>query len=93
MNIINRKLLSNYRFSNQIVFAVNCEWEPWSSWSTCSNTCGTGTRNRIRRIRLHEENGGTCTGDSLETSQENCGACPPGNYINRHSSGGLLNLV
>ena len=44
-------------------------------------TCGIGTRTRIRRIQSHEENGGACTGDSIETLQETCGSCPAGKYI------------
>ena len=59
--------------------SVDCEWEPWSSWSTCSLTCGPGIKTRIRRIHSHERNGGSCNGDSIETSQESCGVCPSGN--------------
>ena len=58
---------------------VNCVWTDWSTWSTCSVTCGTGTRVRGRVISVHEENGGVaCTGDSIETLQENCGTCTDG---------------
>ena len=60
---------------------MNCIWESWSSWSTCSITCGTGTQFRIRRIQSHEENGGTCTGDVTEVSQVNCGTCPAGKKL------------
>lgn len=49
------------------------------SWSACSITCGTGTKIRVRMISTHEENGGTsCSGDSTETSQLDCGTCPAG---------------
>ena len=58
---------------------VDCEWDIWSAWSTCSITCGTGSKIRIRRIQSYEENGGTCTGDSIEVSQVDCGTCPVGN--------------
>ena len=70
--------LKNCSFKNYLIL-VNCAWENWSSWSTCSITCGTGTKTRSRRISVHEENGGTaCSGDSTETSQVNCGTCPAG---------------
>ena len=60
---------------------MNCAWGSWSSWSTCSVTCGTGTKNRVRTISTHETNGGTaCSGDSIETTQLSCGACPAGNF-------------
>ena len=61
------------------VTLVNCQWESWGSWSACSITCGTGSKVRIRRILSYEENGGTCTGDSIEVSQVDCGTCPVGN--------------
>ena len=66
---------------------VNCAWDDWSSWSSCSITCGTGTKSRSRVIKTHEENGGTaCTGDSSEISQLSCGTCPAGKiYTNFHS--------
>ena len=59
-------------------YIVNCIWASWSTWSACSITCGTGTKHRVRVIQTHEENGGTCSGDAVETSQENCGTCPAG---------------
>ena len=58
---------------------VDCVWASWSTWSTCSVTCGTGTRVRGRVISVQEVNGGVaCTGDSIETLQENCGTCTDG---------------
>ena len=60
---------------------VNCAWENWSAWSTCSITCGTGIKIRTRRISVHESNGGTaCSGDNMETSQQSCGEC----FCKRH---------
>ena len=59
-------------------YIVDCTWEQWTSWSSCSATCGPGRRNRYRRIQSHEENGGSCDGASVETMQTSCGNCPDG---------------
>ena len=42
---------------------VDCEWDDWSQWESCTVTCGSGfvRRNRIRKI--YEKDGGhTCFG-------------------------------
>ena len=69
-------MFTNY--DDQFNLIANCVWASWSTWSACSITCGTGMKLRARRIQLEEENGGTCTGDTLEASQVNCGTCPAG---------------
>ena len=61
-----------------LIVLVDCTWEQWTSWSSCSSSCGQGRRNRYRRIQSHEENGGSCDGASVETSQISCGTCPDG---------------
>lgn len=42
-----------------------CEWTPWSSWSDCTKTCGTGIRERVREWTT----GGPCDleGENRET--------------------------
>lgn len=37
---------------------VDCEWHSWSSWSTCTNSCGGGTRERFRSKKQESANGG-----------------------------------
>lgn len=61
-----------------------CDWEPWSTWSSCSKTCGDGTRQRSRGLCCKQtETYDACLAScgiadaSLET--EPCGfVCPAG---------------
>lgn len=42
---------------------VDCEFEEWGAWQSCSSSCGTGQRLRNRGYLVHERHGGKpCTG-------------------------------
>ena len=51
---------------NTFVPSVEGSWTAWSSWNTCSSTCGTGTQSRTRSYT----GGLPCTGSSSDT--QNC---------------------
>ena len=52
-----------------------CVWGQWSTWSTCSHTCGGGTINRSRNVTQHAKNAGdSCAGSS--TQQMSCNPDP-----------------
>ncbi|VDK74613.1 unnamed protein product [Litomosoides sigmodontis] len=48
------------------------QWSAWSTWSFCSQTCGTGYRQRVRSC-IGEKN--QCSGGSSEKIQCNLSAC------------------
>ena len=46
------------------MISVNCEWNNWGPYTECIGICGTGTRNRTRRIKVHSDHGGLdCVGN------------------------------
>ncbi|CAF4070391.1 unnamed protein product [Rotaria sp. Silwood2] len=51
-------------------------WKTWSSWSTCSGSCGTGLQVRTRTCNV-TAGGQQCSGSSLEAQQCNTNiTCP-----------------
>ena len=57
------------------IFLVNCEWSSWISSSSCTKTCGGGTRHETRYITSTEKHGGTCSGTSKRTRDCNNKSC------------------
>lgn len=59
------------------VATLDCEYTPWSSWSSCSFPCGNGTQRQTRAIVREAQNGGVpCDPNSLVRTQPcNNGAC------------------
>ena len=57
---------------------VDGAWAPWGAYSTCTLTCGDGTKVRRRTCTEPEpSNGGSdCAGSGTEIASCNEGACP-----------------
>jgi len=56
---------------------THCAWKPWSEWSTCSVTCGSGTSSRTRVKKQSEANGGdVCEGSNVEEVPCSEDLCP-----------------
>ena len=58
--------------------AINGGWGSWSSFSSCSKTCGGGTKRRTRRCNnpTPAYGGADCSGAASETSSCNTDHCP-----------------
>ena len=58
--------------------AVNGGWSQWTSWSSCSLTCGGGTRTRTRTCTnpTPQGSGADCVGSSLGSEGCNMVECP-----------------
>ena len=68
-------------YSNTLIcvhnwFTVDCTWDPWGSWSSCSKTCGSGTMSHSRSKNGPYHGGSDCTGSSSESTSCNTNSCP-----------------
>ena len=62
--------------SNSWIFLVDCQWSNWAQYSSCSKSCGGGTKTRQRQKTVQESNGGTCNGSNESTESCNVQKCP-----------------
>ncbi|KAJ8306418.1 hypothetical protein KUTeg_016963 [Tegillarca granosa] len=68
---------------------VDGMWKLWSSWDSCSVTCGGGTQNRTRICVEPEHGGQSCTGPSRQSVRCNDFECPS-NYVLSNSNLNIL---
>ena len=62
---------------------VNCTWASWTTWGTCSATCGRGTQLRSRYVEYIAKNGGApCSGESVQSEACVATACDDGGIVN-----------
>ncbi|CAJ1370240.1 unnamed protein product [Effrenium voratum] len=56
---------------------VDCAWDEWSPWGTCSATCGMGTKVKTRAQKRSEQYGGNaCSGNSSAAAECQDKVCP-----------------
>ena len=53
-----------------------CKWGPWSEWTICSITCGSGLTKRNRIKVIPEQNGEKCIGEFSAEKTCNEQLCP-----------------
>ena len=53
----------------------DCLWDNWQSWSSCTKTCGSGTKQRSRTKQEAECGGAACTGNMVEQTDCNNQCC------------------
>ena len=61
---------------NHKKFSVDCTWSNWSSWGSCSKTCGSGTITRSRFKLWWKHDGIDCMGSSSDSTSCNTNSCP-----------------
>ena len=62
---------------------VACEWDEFSSWTTCTKTCGGGTQVRQRQVKVPAQFGGeACEGGQAEQRVCNEQGCPSKYFCN-----------
>jgi len=54
----------------------NCRVSTWSTWSTCTQSCGVGLTSRTRNKTISESCGGSCYYRLQETKICNTECCP-----------------
>ena len=55
---------------------THCRVSSWTSWSSCTLSCGGGFRSRMRSKTLTESCGGRCPYDLTQTQRCNSQCCP-----------------
>ena len=70
---------------------VACEWDEFSSWTTCTKTCGGGTQVRQRQVKVPAQFGGeACEGGQAEQRVCNEQGCPSKYFWKKFIFQGML---
>ena len=59
-----------------MAFSVDCVMGEWKEWNTCTKSCGTGTKSRIRDIMVEPAFGGNKCSSAIDTVDCNINPCP-----------------
>ena len=80
--------------SNPYVPLVNGGWGDWTSWGSCSRTCGGGRSTRKRRCNNPQPSSGgqQCSDDDSESRECNTHSCR-GTYLITHQVQTLKDIM
>ena len=62
-------------FMSAFISANFATWSSWGTWTTCSDTCGTGSQTRTRTC-TREGTEADCSGDASDSRDCNTHQCP-----------------
>lgn len=66
-----------HKFHCCVQARIDCAWAEWSSWRSCSKSCGGGKKGRSRRVKTQAHGGGKpCKGKDYEATECNSQRCP-----------------
>ena len=54
---------------------VDCSWNSWQSWSSCTKSCGGGTKQKTRTKNNAVCGGADCTGNDVVQTNCNTHCC------------------
>ena len=55
---------------------VDCAWNDYGEWTSCSKTCGGGQQSRTRAIKIEADGGGKeCIGSATDVKECNNQDC------------------
>ena len=72
------------------MFLVDCQWETWTSWSSCTDSCaakdGSGNQERTRASTANTpaNNGAACNSADGTGTQSCTEECPGNTYKLKH---------
>lgn len=68
-------VLSHTILTCQVVCPVDCQWNAWSAWTTCTEQCGGGVHTRNRTKVDAAGAGADCAGESSQNEPCNVHVC------------------
>jgi hypothetical protein len=85
--------LSNAAKCNTFSCPHNCELTGWSSWTSCSKTCGGGNQQRTRSVASSDKFGGKTCDKTFDSRACNAASCPRDCVVSEWGTWGYCSLT